>query len=509
MKGIMLQGTSSDVGKSVLATAFCRILSQLGYRVAPFKSQNMSNNSYVTDDAREIGRAQGVQAEACGIKATVHMNPILLKPRSDQTSEVVLLGKSFKTYSGSDYRSRFYQKGCEVINESLAILSQAYDLVVIEGAGSPVEINLNDRELVNMRVAEMADVPVFLIADIERGGVFASIVGTLELLQPEHRERVKGIIINKFRGDIALFESGVTWLEERTGIKIVGVVPHLDNLKIEGEDALSMTAKFETAGSKPLDIAVIRLPHVSNFTDIEPFLYEDEVSVRFVETLDQFGHPDAVIIPGTRSTINDLRLLKARKLDRRIIHYADQGGWIIGLCGGYQMLSKRIADKAGTDTGLAGNEISGLGLLPMTTTFFAEKTTVKSKGQLHPLTGLQGIVIKGFEIHLGATSFDKNCQGVVPFICHNDGSEEGAYARDGRIIGSYFHDLFYNDDWRNHWLNNIRKEKGISPKQVTVQNQREAGYDRLASQIRQALDIDYVVKVMEDWQKEREHRCGS
>ena len=496
----MLQGTSSDAGKSVLATALCRIFSDQGIRVAPFKSQNMSNNSYVTADGKEIGRAQGVQAEAARTTANVYMNPILLKPRSDQTSEVVLFGKAVVTYSGKDYRHHFYEQGLRAIDESLARLSEAYEMIIIEGAGSPVEVNLNDRDLVNMKVAELADVPVVLVADIERGGVFASIVGTLELFNEKERSRVKGIIINKFRGDIDLFQKGVDWIERRTGLPVLGVIPYFFNINIEGEDSLSLPARFPPRERKPIDIAVIQLPYVSNYTDLEPFRDEEDVSVRFIRDQSEFAEPDAVIIPGTKSTIRDLAFLQKQGLDRKLVRYARNGGGIVGICGGYQMLSERLVDKIGADTGMKGHEVKGLSLLPVETVFLSDKKTVRCEGTLHPGTGLPSIKVNGFEIHYGATKRISENGQVSPFLLTTEG-EEGCYLHDGKIIGTYFHHLFYNDDWRNVWLNGIRKEKGLALRQTEMRKKRDEAYDQLADHVRRHLDIDKMTAII----NEREH----
>ena len=343
MKGVMIQGTASDVGKSLIVTALCRMFANEGVKVVPFKSQNMSNNSYVTKDGKEIGRAQGIQAEAAKIEADVWMNPILLKPRSNQDAEIVFLGRALKTLSGRRYRETFYEKGLDVIRESLEQLEKQYELVVIEGAGSPVEINLKDRELVNMKVAELADVPVVLVADIDRGGVFASIVGTLELLDPQERQRVVGVIINKFRGDISLFEDGIQWLEKKTGIPVLGVLPYVENHMIDAEDSLSLNNQFSNKKKGNLDIAVIHLPFISNYTDIEPFLYEEDVSIRWVKHASEFGNPDAVIIPGTKSTLHDLNTLRDSGLDLLISSHIEKGGYVVGICGGYQILCEEIS----------------------------------------------------------------------------------------------------------------------------------------------------------------------
>ncbi|MFE8702985.1 cobyric acid synthase [Cytobacillus sp. FJAT-54145] len=485
MKGVMIQGTASDVGKSLVVTALCRILANEGINVAPFKSQNMSNNSYVTIDGSEIGRAQGIQAEAAKTEATVWMNPILLKPRSDMQSEVVLLGKATETLSGRGYRETFYEKGIEVIQTALERIEKEFDVVVIEGAGSPVEINLKDRELVNMKVAELADVPVILVADIDRGGVFATIVGTLELFTPEERQRVKGVIINKFRGDIGLFEDGVKWLEEKTGIPVLGVLPYIHNHMIDGEDSLSIGSQFSKEQNGNMDIAVIHLPYISNYSDVEPFTFEEDVSIRFVKHPSQFGSPDAVIIPGTKSTISDLNFLRDTKLDKLIENHVRNGGHIVGICGGYQMLGTTITDLAGSDTGVPFTKVNGLGFIPAETNFYHEKKTVRVKGNYHPSTELTGSTsVKGYEIHLGQTEQE---QGF--FLQLENGKEEGYYGEDGKIIGTYLHHLFHNDEWRNIWLNELRKKKNLPLKSIVhVENQKDEKYDLLASQIKAHLN---------------------
>ncbi len=499
MKGIMLQGTASDVGKSVLCTALCRIFARRSLKVAPFKSQNMSNNSYVTIDGKEIGRAQGIQAEAACIEASVYMNPILLKPRSDKDSEVVRFGTSYEFLSGADYRRKFYNIGISAIKQSLEELEKAYDYLVIEGAGSPVEMNLNDRELVNMKVAEIADVPVVLVADIDRGGVFASIVGTLTLLSEEERKRVIGVIINKFRGDENLFKSGIEWIEQNTGVRVIGVVPHITDLTIEGEDSLSMKSQYVNTNGA-IDIAVVDLPYVSNYTDLEPFRYEEDVSIRFVSHSKEFGSPDALIIPGTKSTFHDLQFIKEQGLASKIIEYVNDGGTIVGLCGGYQMLGTTLHDVAGKDTGNAGEEVSGLNIIPLVTHFQNQKMTVRSKGDLYePIEGIGPL--EGFEIHLGQSSPLKD--NVPPFLIVS-GKLEGINLDQGRIVGTYFHHLFHNDEWRTHWLNRIRKRKKIKPRLVRyLQAERNYSYEMLANHIEQALDIDYIIHSIDNWSQNK------
>jgi len=495
MKGVMIQGTASDVGKSLIVTALCRILVNEGIKAAPFKSQNMSNNSYVTLDGREIGRAQGIQAEAARLEPTVWMNPILLKPRSDQHSEVVFLGRAIETFSGREYREQFYEKGIEVIKKSLDQLEEYFDAVVIEGAGSPVEINLKEREIVNMRVAELADVPVVLVADIDRGGVFASIVGTLDLLEPQERQRVAGLIINKFRGDITLFEDGIQWLEERTGVPVLGVLPFVENHMIDAEDSLSLPTHFSNTKKGILDIAVIQLPFISNYNDLEPFLFEEDVSLRWVKHASEFGQPDAIIIPGTKSTISDLEYLRGNGLDCLIQKHVDHGGLVVGICGGYQILCEELIDKAGSDTATPNFTQKGLGCIPAITTFYEEKEVNRVIGKYHKCTGLpanQQLV--GYEIHLGKTVVSKK---GFPFLTLENGVDEGYFAKDGQIIGTYLHHLFHNDEWRNHWLNMIRKRKGISLQDPTyIRNFKDNKYELLASQIKSHLKWDLLKEII-------------
>jgi adenosylcobyric acid synthase len=498
MKGVMIQGTASDVGKSLIVTALCRMFANDGVKVVPFKSQNMSNNSYVTKDGKEIGRAQGVQAEAAKIEATVWMNPILLKPRSNQDSEIVYLGKSLKTLSGRGYRDTFYEKGLNVIKKSLKHLSSEFELVVIEGAGSPVEINLKDRELVNMKVAELADVPVILAADIDRGGVFASIVGTLELLEPEERQRVAGVIINKFRGDISLFEDGINWLEKKTGIPVLGVLPYVENHMIDGEDSLSLNNQFSSRKKGNLDIAVIHLPFVSNYSDLEPFLYEEDVSIRWVNHASEFGNPDAVIIPGTKSTINDLDTLRDRQLDILIQKHIEHGGYVVGICGGYQILGEEIIDEMGSDTGIPNKSVAGLGWIPGRTTFYDEKETVRAAGVYHENTGLNtNGKLQGYEIHLGKTVLHQ--QGCS-FLVLENGKEEGYYGKNGQIIGTYLHHLFHNDEWRNHWLNMIRKSKGLQSKEtIYISEYKDKRYDEIAGKMKAHLNFEQLNEIIHKW----------
>ena len=498
MKGIMIQGTASDVGKSLIVTALCRILSNEGVRVTPFKSQNMSNNSYVTSDGKEIGRAQGIQAEAARVEPSVWMNPILLKPRSAKDAEIVYLGKAIETLSGRGYRDHFYEKGLAVIKESLQQLATEFDVVVIEGAGSPVEINLKERELVNMKVAELADIPVVLVADIDRGGVFASIVGTLDLLEPNERERVVGVIINKFRGDLSLFEDGVQWLEEKTGVPVLGVLPFVENHMIDGEDSLSIRTQFAYPKKGTLDIAVIHLPFISNYSDLEPFLYEEDVTVRWVKHASEFGQPDAIIIPGTKSTISDMQNLRDKQLDILIKKHADNGGFIVGICGGYQILGEELIDKEGRDTNIPNYKVTGLGMIPATTTFYQEKETNRVNAQYHKATGLpadQGL--EGYEIHLGKTTVSK---GGIPFLTFANRKDDGYFGNGGQIIGTYLHHLFHNDEWRNQWLNMIRKKKGLPIQGIrSISEYKDKRFNILANEMKSHLKWDLMKKLIHQW----------
>jgi adenosylcobyric acid synthase len=500
MKGLMILGTASDVGKSLITTAICRLFANEGVKVAPFKSQNMSNNSYVTLDGNEIGRAQGIQAEAAKTEASVYMNPILLKPKSELRSEVVLLGKVLNTISGKGYRDTFYEKGLAVIKDSLTMLSESYDVIVMEGAGSPVEINLKEKELVNMKVAEIAEVPAILVADIDRGGVFASIVGTLELLTPKERRRVKGIIINKFRGDQTLFDDGISWIEERTGIPVLGVIPYMDHM-IEGEDSLSIAERFLANGKGSIDIAVVKVPFVSNYSDLEPFLYEEDVSIRWIERPEDFGNPDALIIPGTKSTISDLQFLMEKGLVEAIRSYVHEGRMIVGICGGYQMMCKELVDPVGVDTGEANWAVQGLGIIPARTIFQEEKTTVRVEGKLNPQISGEKIYLEGYEIHLGETEFYPK-EDITPFLVKKKGEMDGYYKNDGQIIGTYLHHLFHNDGFRNHWLDKIRKRKGLpSRESISLHSLKDKRYDDLAELVKENLDWDQLKRVMAQWQE--------
>lgn len=494
MKGIMIQGCTSDAGKSYVATALCRILKDMGYKVCPYKSQNMSNNSYVTWDGGEIGRAQGVQAEAAGIRAETYMNPILLKPQKDCGSEVVLFGKVYKTLSGRDYHDTFtLGKGIEAAREGLKIIEDNFDAIVIEGAGSPAEVNLNDREIVNMRIAEEADVPVILVVDINRGGSFASVVGTLELVGKD-RDRIKGIIFNQFRGDLSLFEDGVKWIEEYTGVKVVGVLPYFKDIQIEGEDSLSIKFQHDSGAEQGISLGIVKLPYISNHTDMEIFQYEDDVNISFVDEFSSLEKYDAIIIPGTKSTIGDLEYLEDRGIADKLKTFQ---GTVFGICGGYQIMGDELIDDEGIDY-KPGYKKEALGLLPLHTHFVRQKEVgqVNAKG-IHPL--VKDMEVKGYEIHLGRT--DKTDDSLKA-LWEIDGRWDGVATDDFKRGGSYLHNIFHNDNFRTMWLNQIRKAKGYAEKpMVDTVAFKEEQYRKLAEYGRKYLDMDYIMDLVRKGEK--------
>jgi adenosylcobyric acid synthase len=516
----MIQGTASDVGKSIVTAAFCRIFMQDGLRTAPFKSQNMSNNSYVTWDGKEIGRAQGMQADACGIMATTDMNPILLKPKKDMMSQVVVHGVPLRDYDARAYREQYLSEAEAIVKEAVGRLRDAYDIVVLEGAGSPAEINLKDRDIVNMRMAGWADAPVLLVADIDRGGVFASIVGTLELLEPHERDRVAGFIINKFRGDVTLLQPGIDWLEKRTGKPVFGVIPYLDQLGLEDEDSLSLGGGFSKSRSsdgatgngtavgrqaRKLDIAVIRFPRISNFTDFDPLMFEDDVTLRYITSRGEFGTPDAVLLPGSKNTMDDLAFLRQSGLAEEIMSYTGSGGFMTGLCAGYEMMGRRLLDPLHVESDV--DETRGLALFPFDIRFVANKRTVRVAGEAALPGDSAAFPVEGYEIHMGVLeSADDYCR---PFLISpqlagdhrkdsGSRSEEGASSPDGRIWGTFIHGVLHNDEFRRSWLNRIRKAKGMKPLpvQLRFKQRREEAFDRLAAHMRSHLDMERIYRLL-------------
>ncbi|WP_442951637.1 cobyric acid synthase, partial [Paenibacillus sp. GYB003] len=505
---IMFQGTSSDAGKSILTTALCRIFVQDGLKVAPFKSQNMSLNSYVTPDGKEIGRAQGMQADACRIPATTDMNPILLKPKKDMVSQVVVHGKPLRDYDARTYREKYLGEAEHIVKEALGRLRTRYDVVVIEGAGSPAEVNLKDRDIVNMRLAGWADAPVLLVADIDRGGVFASLVGTMDILSPEERDRVQGFVINKFRGDVSLLTPGLDWLEKRTGKPVLGVIPYLPDVGLEDEDSASLDAKRPSGpkGEGQLDIAVLRLPRLSNFTDFDPLFEEPDVHVRYVSAVGDWGEPDAVILPGSKNTVDDLKFLRETGLEARIVRHAENGGRLLGICAGYQMMGRRLLDPDRLESDTA--ELPGLGLFPSETTFAPDKRTERVTGTAR-WPGGETLGVEGYEIHMGRTVFREPVRQPFSIRVHDapDAADsyhpDGAMSDDGKVWGTYMHGILHNDELRRAWINDIRRDKGWAPLpgELRFMGKREAAFDRLADHVRRHLDMERIYAMIQ--KKER------
>jgi len=497
-KTLMIQGTSSSVGKSILVTALCRIFKQDGFRVAPFKAQNMALNSFVTREEGEIGRAQVVQAEAAGIEPSVDMNPVLLKPEADGVSQVIVRGKVARTIPANEYY-RYTPYLLEIVEGSLNRLCSAYDIVVIEGAGSPAEINLKAREIVNMRVAKMVRAPVFLVGDIDRGGVFASLVGTLELLEEDERNHIKGFIINKFRGDLKLLQPGLEFLEKRTSKPVLGVVPYFRDIRIAQEDSVYLEERVENLPSDDLDIAIIRLPHISNYDDFDPL--EESCRVRYVAHPGELGTPHLIILPGTKSTISDLQYLRRSGLAEEVIRQAKEGTPVVGICGGYQMLGRSILDPQRVESTEEG--VLGLGLLDVVTTFAPEKSTVQVKARVLAnrglLEGMRGQELVGYEIHMGQTRDNENVSVFQIFETPQGRADnfDGTLNTQGTVLGTYMHGLFHNSGFRQALLNSLRRRYGLPEKWGEAVTGKEQQYDRLAELVRSSLDMAAIYKIVE------------
>ena len=498
---LMVQGTASHVGKSVMVSALCRIFRQDGFRVAPFKAQNMSNNSYVTADGGEIGRAQAVQADAAGVEARVEMNPVLLKPEADHISQVVVMGRPLLTAKARDYFGLKPQLW-EAVHTSLDALREDFDIVIAEGAGSPAEINLKKNEIVNMRVARYADAPVLLCGDIDRGGVFAFLVGTLELLEPEERKLIKGFIINKFRGDPGLLTDGITWLEERTGIPVAGLVHYYRDIHVPEEDSVALDDAPAAPSQAVLDVAVIQLPHISNFDDFDPLARHSGVELRYVDSTAQLGRPDLVILPGTKTTIPDLAWMNEQGLSQAVKELHAGGAGVVGVCGGYQMLGTKVSDPEHIESSIT--EIDGLGLLNLTTVFEGSKETHRINGRVVAATGLlagaSGMPVSGYEIHMGRTvgegfspPFRIEDRGDVPVT--GAGDLDGALDASGSVMGTYIHGLFHNGELRTAMLNELARRKGVSLPDLTNDLDLDREYDKLADWVRSSLDMDLVYRI--------------
>jgi adenosylcobyric acid synthase len=491
----MVQGTSSSVGKSLLVAGLCHLFARRGLKVAPFKAQNMSNNAAVCPDGGEIGRAQAVQALAAGLQPHVDMNPVLIKPEADSRSQVVVMGRPWKTLDARDYYPKKDVLWKEVTG-ALDHLRAQSELVIIEGAGSAAELNLREGDIVNMAVARYAKAPVLLAGDIDRGGIFAQLIGTVWLLEPDERELVKGLIVNKFRGDISLFADGVRILEEKSRVPVLGVVPYLHNLTIPEEDAVALENPFaapvETENG--IEIAVIHLPRIANFDDFDPLTAEPGLQVRYVDNPEQIGKAAAIILPGTKSTVGDLAWLRSQGFEKALQEYAQKGGAVVGICGGYQMLGEAIHDPDHVESHL--DSVPGLGLLPIETTFAAEKATYQARAQVHHgpgwFAGLEGQALAGYEIHMGRTDTPSPWLEITERNGQPVRTPDGATSQDGKIWGCYVHGLFANENFRQAWLASLGwKENQTSERKDTF----VASLTRLADKLEEALNMKLLERI--------------
>ncbi len=502
----MIQGTMSNVGKSVLVAGLCRVLMQDGYQVAPFKSQNMALNSFITEDGYEIGRAQAMQAEAAGLSPSVYMNPILLKPTGDRKSQVVLMGKSIGDVAAKEYFSH-KKKYLPQILEAYEHLAQNADVVLIEGAGSPAEINLKENDIVNMGLAKAVNAPVLLVGDIDPGGVFAQLLGTQMLLEPEEKALLKGLIINKFRGDVSILEPGIRMLEERAGLPVVGCVPYF-HLDLEEEDSLA--GRIDTASAlnrqgngianlarrmeAQVDIVVIRLPHMSNFTDFQVLDLQEKVNLRYVDQVEELGTPNMIILPGTKNTIQDMKWLRESGLEASLYRQVEAGRVLFGICGGYQMLGETIEDPVGVE---GGGSIRGMGLIPMHTVFEAEKVQRQTSGTIGALQGvlrdLAGKEVKGYEIHMGRSLEE------LPILVEH-----------GKVYGTYLHGIFDEGDVARTIAQALSSVSNSGETAIEMQDSyqqkgkaaldyrayKESQYDALADILRQHLDMNQIKRII-------------
>ena len=489
----MIQGTASNAGKSLLSAGLCRVFRQDGWRVAPFKAQNMALNSFITEEGLEMGRAQVVQAEAAGVAPSVRMNPVLLKPTNDTGSQVIVNGIPRGTMRASEY----YQYKKNLIPEVLAAyqsLAEEYDIIVIEGAGSPAEINLRQDDIVNMGMAKRAKAPVLLCGDIDRGGVFASLYGTVKLLEPDEQELIRGLIINKFRGDVDILRPGLGQLEELTGKPVLGVVPMLD-VDVDDEDSLS--SRLGNTGKVGLvDIAVVRLPRLSNFTDFNPLERMEAVTLRYVTSSRELGHPDLVVLPGTKNTMDDLRWLRQSGMEAAILKHASAGGAVVGICGGYQMLGQTVSDPDGVE---GGGTLAGLGLLPADTVFQGEKTRTRVTGAFRAPEGIfasmAGVPFEGYEIHMGRT--ESAAAPLVDFTTQT-GERRTDGLSAGNVWGCYVHGIFDKAGAAEALVNALLAAKGLEPGAAAVdwQDYAQGQYDRLAAGLRESLDLPRIYRIL-------------
>jgi len=493
-KLIMVQGTGSYVGKSIMATALCRIFKQDGFRVAPFKAQNMANNSYVTKDGGEIGRAQAAQAEACEVEPTVLMNPVLLKPTTDVGSQVIVMGKPIAMMKAVEYHA-YKMKLLPQVAKALEELRASHDIVVIEGAGSPAEINLRDADIVNMRIARMTNSPVILVGDIDKGGVFAQLVGTLELLTEEEKALVCGFIINKFRGDKRILDPGLDFIEGKTGKKVLGVIPYIKDCEVAEEDTIPLEKlSASISGKGKILVEVIRLPRISNSTDFEALEREPDVSLRYIASPPMNSLPDVLFIPGSKSSIADLQFLHKSGLAAYIKKCARAGVEIVGICGGYQMLGRRIFDPKKVEANRS--EAEGLGLLDSITVFSPKKLAAQVRA-VHVETGLE---VDGYEIHMGCTQGNNDHSAVFKIVERHGISVEaldGAKASTSAVWGTYIHGIFDSPEFRRSFLNRLRQTKGLHPLNMVKPKDRLAGYDKLAAVVRKSIDMKLIYRILD------------
>ena len=496
MKALMVVGTTSHAGKSLLTAAICRILARKGWRVAPFKGQNMALNSYVTASGGEIGYAQAFQAWAAGVAPRIEMNPILLKPQGDMTSQVVLGGRVVGQTTAQDYYENYFQPGWQAIEESLRRLGSEFDFLVCEGAGSPAEINLKHRDLTNMRVAKHLNASTLLVVDIDRGGAFAHVVGTLELLEPEERALIKGVVINKFRGQRSLLQPGIDWLEERTGIPVVGVIPWMDEV-FSAEDSLDLMERRSRKDSADITVGVVRFPRIANFTDFDPLEAEPSVNVKYIGPRDSVGYPDALILPGSKTTIADLLTIQKTGLAEEIQSYAAAGGTVLGICGGFQIMGKILADPEGIE-GQEGR-FRGLELMPIRTLIAGAK--IARQRMVSSRFPQEGLPVVGYELHHGRSQLldAESAQRYGEFQTLFDDANLGLVDETQSIWGTYLHGIFDNGPWRRAWLNRLRQQRGLKSMPTGIanyRNQREMLLDSLAKQVAENLDLGKVLNLI-------------
>ncbi len=491
---VMLVGTGSDVGKSVLATALCRIFRQDGYRPAPFKAQNMALNSFATPDGREIGRAQAVQAEAAGIPPETDMNPLLLKPNSEHTTQVVLNGRPVGNRSAYDYfRREGRDELRQAVNEAFDRLAARFNPIVMEGAGSVSELNLRDTDLVNMPMARHADARVLLVADIDRGGVFASAYGSIMLQTPEDRARIRGIIVNKFRGDLRLFQEGRTLLERICGVPVLGVVPMFSDIDIEEEDSVELTRKRRAAAEGKVNVAVVLLRHLSNFTDFDTLERHPHVNLFYTNNTDDIRRADIVILPGTKTTLADLLELRRNGVAQAIHEAHRRGTTVLGICGGYQMLGLRVSDPDGVEGDIPA--LPGLGLLPVETTMRGRKVTRQVSFRFHDGKGWNPAVCKGYEIHQGETVVSPTAQAATPLVCFSDGNTDGL--RQGSCMGTYVHGILDNEAFIDHLIRPLRTAATTDGRTLlSHEAYKDRQYEKLAAHVRKFVDIEQIYKIL-------------